>query len=58
MILYTNTYAKINSFAKYKEKNCEYAVLVSMLEADNEYYNQGIVDVSYKYPKMFVIIEV
>ena len=38
-----------------KEKNCEYAVLVSMLEADNEYYNNGIVDVSYKYEKMYVI---
>lgn len=38
-----------------KEKKCEYAVLVSMLEADNEYYNQGIVDVSYEYPKMYVI---
>lgn len=37
------------------EKKCEYAVLVSMLEADNEYYNSGIVDVSYKYPKMYVI---
>ena len=37
------------------EKGCEYAVLVSMLEADNEYYNAGIVDVSYKYPKMYVI---
>ena len=37
------------------EKKCEYAVLVSMLEADNEYYNAGIVDVSYKYPKMYVI---
>lgn len=37
------------------EKGCEYAVLVSLLEADNEYYNQGIVDVSYKYPKMYVI---
>jgi hypothetical protein len=37
------------------EKKCEYAVLVSMLEADNEYYNNGIVDVSYKYPKMYVI---
>ena len=37
------------------EKNCEYAVLVSMLEADNEFYNQGIVDVSYRYPKMYVI---
>ncbi len=38
-----------------REKNCEYAVLVSMLEADSEYYNQGIVDMSYRYPKMFVI---
>ncbi len=37
------------------DKGCEYAVLVSMLEADNEFYNRGIVDVSYKYPKMFVI---
>lgn len=37
------------------EKGCEYAVLVSMLEADNELYNAGIVDVSYKYPKMYVI---
>jgi hypothetical protein len=37
------------------EKKCEYAVLVSMLEADNEYYNTGIVDVSYKYPKMYVV---
>ena len=38
-----------------KEKNCEYAVLVSLLEIDNEYYNSGIVDVSYKYEKMYVI---
>jgi hypothetical protein len=37
------------------EKNCEYAVLVSLLESDNELYNNGIVDVSYKYPKMFVV---
>lgn len=37
------------------EKNCEYAVLVSVLEPDNELYNTGIVDVSYKYPKMYVI---
>ncbi len=37
------------------EKGCEYAVLVSMLEADNDFYNRGIVDISYKYPKMFVI---
>ena len=38
-----------------KEKNCEYAVLVTMLEADNEYYNSGIVDVSHKYNKMYVV---
>ncbi|MBE6574376.1 MAG: DUF2130 domain-containing protein [Ruminococcaceae bacterium] len=38
-----------------REKGCEYAVLVSLLEADNELYNTGIVDVSYKYPKMYVI---
>ena len=38
-----------------REKNCEYAVLVSMLEGDNDYYNTGIVDVSYKYEKMYVI---
>lgn len=37
------------------EKGCEYAVLVSMLEPDNELYNTGIVDVSYRYPKMYVI---
>lgn len=37
------------------EKKCEYAVLVSLLEADSELYNSGIVDVSYKYPKMYVI---
>lgn len=37
------------------EKKCEYAVLVSMLEPDNELYNEGIVDVSYRYPKMYVI---
>ena len=38
-----------------REKGCEYAVLVSMLETDNELYNNGIVDVSYKYPKMYVV---
>lgn len=38
-----------------REKGCEYAILVSMLEADNEFYNDGIVDVSYRYPKMYVI---
>lgn len=37
------------------EKGCEYAVLVSLLEADNELYNNGIVDMTYKYPKMYVI---
>ena len=38
-----------------KEKKCEYAVLVSMLEQDSNLYNQGIVDVSYQYEKMYVI---
>lgn len=38
-----------------REKNCEYAVLVSMLESDNDYYNTGIVDVSHKYEKMYVV---
>ena len=37
------------------DKGCEYAVLVSLLEADSEYYNSGIVDVSHRYPKMYVI---
>lgn len=37
------------------EKGCEYAVLVSLLEADNDLYNTGIVDVSYRYPKMYII---
>ena len=37
------------------EKGCEYAVLVSMLESDSELYNSGIVDVSYKYPKTYVV---
>ncbi len=37
------------------EKGCEYAILVSLLEIDNELYNGGIVDVSYRYPKMYVI---
>ena len=37
------------------EKGCEYAVLVSLLESDNELYNAGIVDVSYRYPKMYVV---
>ncbi len=38
-----------------KEKNCEYAVLVSLLESDSELYNAGIVDVSYRYEKMYVV---
>jgi hypothetical protein len=38
-----------------REKGCEYAVLVTMLEPESELYNAGIVDVSYKYPKMYVI---
>ena len=38
-----------------QEKGCEYAVLVSLLEMDNDYYNAGIVDVSYRYPKMYVV---
>jgi hypothetical protein len=51
---------KIDSFLKKldddrNKKNCEYAVLVTLLEADNELYNTGIVDVSYRYPKMYVI---
>ena len=37
------------------EKKCEYAVLVTLLEKDNDLYNNGIVDVSYRYPKMFVV---
>ena len=37
------------------EKKCEYAVLVSLLEMDNDLYNEGIVDMSHKYPKMYVI---
>lgn len=38
-----------------RKKGCEYAVLVSLLEPDNEYYNTGIVDMSYRYEKMYVI---
>ena len=38
-----------------REKHCEYAILVSMLEADNDYFNDGIVDVSHRFPKMYVI---
>ncbi len=46
-------YAKLDKDRK--DKGCEYAVLVSLLETDNEYFNQGIVDVSWKYDKMYVI---
>ncbi len=38
-----------------REKNCEYAVLVSLLEPDSEFYNTGIVDMSHRYPRMYVI---
>jgi hypothetical protein len=38
-----------------REKNCEYAVLVTLLESDSELYNTGIVDVSHRYPKMYII---
>ena len=38
-----------------REKKCEYAVLVSMLEADNDFYNAGIVDMSHRYEKMYVV---
>tara|TARA_Y100001968_G_scaffold80370_2_gene71533 strand:- start:65 stop:1357 length:1293 start_codon:yes stop_codon:yes gene_type:complete len=37
------------------QKNCEYAILVSLLETDSEYYNSGIVDMSHRYPKMYVV---
>jgi len=56
----TSTKKKNDDFLKEldkdrKEKNCEYAILVSLLEPDNELYNSGIVDMSHKYPKMYVI---
>ena len=38
-----------------EEKNCEYAVLVTLLESESDFYNSGIVDVSYKFPKMYVV---
>lgn len=38
-----------------RAKNCEFAILVTTLEADNDYYNQGIVDVCHKFPKMFIV---
>ena len=46
-------FAKLD--ADRKKKKCEYAVLVSLLEPESELYNTGIVDVSYRYPKMYVI---
>lgn len=46
-------FAKLDSDRK--KKDCEYAVLVSMLEPENEFYNAGIVDVSYRYDKMYVV---
>lgn len=56
----TNSKKKNTDFLKEldkdrNEKNCEYAVLVSLLEADNDLYNAGIVDVSHLYPKMYVV---
>ncbi len=56
----TATKKKIEDFLKEldkdrREKNCEYAVLVSLLEPDSELYNSGIVDMSHRYPKMYVI---
>lgn len=57
----TNSVKKKNEdhFAKLDrdrtKKNCEYAILVSLLEPENELYNEGIVDVSHRYPKMYVI---
>ncbi len=56
----TSTKHKISDFfdkldKDRKNKNCEYAIIVTTLEADSDYYNNGIVDVSYKYPKMYVI---
>ena len=46
-------FAKLDSDRK--KKGCEYAVLCTMLEPENEFYNEGIVDVSYRYEKMYVI---
>ena len=56
----TSTKHKISDFfdkldKDRRNKNCEYAIIVTTLEADNDLYNNGIVDVSYKYPKMYVI---
>ena len=46
-------FAKLNKDRK--DKNCEYAILVSLLELENEFYNSGIVDVSHRFEKMYVI---
>lgn len=56
----TATKKKNEHFFKQLDKNrlnkgCEYAILVTMLESDNEFYNTGIVDVSYEYDKMYVV---
>lgn len=56
----TSTKKKNSDFLKEldkdrREKNCEYAVLVSLLEPENELYNTGIVDMSHCYPKMYVV---
>lgn len=56
----TNTKKKNEDFLKEldkdrREKGCEYAVLVSLLEPESELYNSGIVDVSHRYPKMYII---
>ena len=56
----TSKKQKIDGFLKKldedrNKKGCEYAILVTLLEADNELYNTGIVDVSHRYPKMYVI---
>ena len=52
----TATKHKNEDFLKDRcEKNGEYAVLVSLLELDNDYYNDSFVDMSYRYPKMYVI---
>ena len=56
----TNTKRKNEDFLKEldkdrREKNCEYAVLVSLLETENDFYNNGIVDMSHRFPKMYVI---
>ena len=56
----TATKGKNEDFLKQLDKNrnekgCEYAVLVSLLEPDSEFYNTGIVDIFYRYPKMYVV---